>query len=93
MTEALKEAVINLQNNRITNNIRIFLQKPSQLPLLQAADYVLWSVFQVFEHKEFRYYDFLMDKIKSVYDIFDEKTPSGTFYDENNPLEAKKIES
>ncbi len=59
--------------------------------MLQVADYILWVVFQVFEHKDFRYYDFLKEKFNSIHDIFDGKGEKGTFYNKTNPLEAKKL--
>ena len=93
MSEALKAAVQELNLNEKDNTIRVFLQKSSQIPLLQVADYILWSVFQVFEHNEFRYFNFLKEKIKEIHDIFDETSPIGTFYNEQNPLDSKKIES
>ena len=96
MSDALNEAIAKFQykwgkNN--TNNIRVFLQQPSHLPLLQVADYILWSIFQVFEHNEFRYYNFLKEKIKLVHDIFDTRNNKfyGTFYNSNNQLEPKKL--
>ena len=95
MTEALKEATEKFQykwGKENTNNIRVFLQQPSHLPLLQVADYILWAVYQVYEHNEFRYFNFLRDKIKLVRDIFDIENNQyyGTFYTEKNPLEEKK---
>ena len=97
MTEAIKEATEKFQykwGKENKNNIRIFLQQPSHLPLLQVADYILWAVYQVYEHDEFRYFDFMKDKIKLVHDIFDVKNNQfyGTFYSEKNPL-VKKDES
>ena len=95
MTEALKEATEKFQykwGKENTNNIRVFLQQPSHLPLLQVADYILWAVYQVYEHNEFRYFNFLRDKIKLVHDIFDIENNQyyGTFYTEKSPLEEKK---
>ena len=95
MTEALKEATEKFQykwGKENTNNIRVFLQQPSHLPLLQVADYILWAVYQVYEHNEFRYFNFLREKIKLVHDIFDVKNNQyyGTFYTERNPLDEKK---
>lgn len=96
MTEAIKDATKKFQykwGKENKNNIRIFLQQPSHLPLLQAVDYVLWAVFQVYERNEFRYFNFIREKIKLVHDIFDERTNRfyGAFYTDRNPLEAKKL--
>ncbi len=95
MTEAIKEAAEKFQykwGKENKNNNRVFLQQPSHLPLLQVADYILWAVYQVYEHDEFRYFNFMKDKIKLVHDIFDIKNNQfyGTFYTEKNPLTQKK---
>lgn len=95
MTDAVKDATEKFQykwGKENHNNIRIFVQQSTQIPLLQAIDYVLWTVYRVYERGEFRYFDVLRDKIKLVYDIFDEEgNPHyGTFYTEKNPLEQKK---
>lgn len=95
MTDALNEAVSKFENkreHRNEGNIRIFLQQPSHETLLQVIDYVLWTVFRVYEKNEFRYFDFLRGKIKLVHDIFDVEGNQffGTFYSDKNPLEQKK---
>ena len=75
-----------------TNNIRVIVQKSSEEPLLQAADYVLWTIQRAYEKGDFRYYNFLKEKINLVHDIFDfEKYPKN-YYNQKNPLEAKKID-
>ena len=92
MTEALDMAAVKGKEICSENEIRIFVQQPSEQPLLQAIDYILWTVFRAYEKGEFRYFDFMKDKIKLVHDVFD---PSGsfygTFYTEENILEEKKI--
>ena len=58
MTEALNDAIAKFQQKwgkENNGNIRIFLQQPSHLPLLQVIDYVLWTVFRVYEKNDFRY--------------------------------------
>lgn len=79
-------------NKDNTNNIRVFIQQPSEIPLLQAADYVLWAIQRVYERKDLRYYNYLKDKIMLVQDIFDFKKYPKTYYTPDNPLEAKKID-
>ena len=74
------------------NKIRVLIQKNSEEPLLWAVDYVLWTIQRVYEKGEYRYYNFLKDKIKLVHDIFDfEKYPKN-YYSPKNLLEAKKID-
>lgn len=67
----------------------LFLQQPSQIPLLQVVDYMLWTVFRVYEKDEFRFFDYMKEKINFIYDIFD-GTQKGTVYNKENPLEQKK---
>lgn len=73
---------------------RIIIQQNSVEPLLQAADYLLWAVQRVYERGEYRYYNYMKEKITLVYDIFDTRKyrekGSSVFYTPNNPLEAKK---
>lgn len=95
MTDALKEATEKFQykwGKENHNNIRIFVQQPTHIPLLQAIDYVLWTVYRVYENDDFRYFDYLREKIKLVHDIFDvsKNEHYGAFYTEKNPLEKKK---
>lgn len=40
-------------------------------PLLQAADYALWSVQRAFERREMRYFEYLRNKIELVWDVYD----------------------
>ena len=79
-----------------TSTIRILIQQNSEEPLLQAADYLLWTIQRAYERGEFRYYNFLKDKICLVYDIFDKRYYNNKnhslFYTQKNPLEAKKID-
>ena len=95
MSDALNDAINKFkskwgQENR--NDIRIFVQQASQHPLLQAVDYMLWSVYRAYERNEFRYYDFIKDKIKLVHDVFDPDGSSfyGTYYTSRNPLKKDK---
>ena len=74
------------------NSIRVLVQKSSQLPQLQAVDYVLWAVYQVFSRKNFRYYNYLVDKISLVHDIFDTARYPNTYYTRTNPLNPEMIE-
>jgi hypothetical protein len=96
MTEALQDAIDKFHmkwGKENQNSIRIFVQQPSHLPALQIIDYVLWAVYRAYENNDFRYFNFIRDKIKLVHDIFDKNTNEfyGAFYTERNPLEEKKI--
>lgn len=68
-------------------------------PLLNVADYFCWSVQNVFENGNIRFYNYLQEKISSVIDLYDfdsygAKEESGkkvwpNYYGKNNPLTAK----
>ena len=95
MQEAISNAIQSFEgkwNTEIKANIRVFIQQNSEMPLLQAADYVLWTVQRAYERKDFRYYNFLKGKILLIQDIFDTEKYPNTYYTPNYPLEAKKID-
>lgn len=96
MKEAIKKSAEKFQykwGKENKNNIRIFVQQSSHLPLLQVTDYILWAVYRVYEMNDFRYYDFIKEKIKLIHDIFDSETNPfyGAFYTVKNPLAKKRV--
>ncbi len=95
MQEAISSAIDLFKKQWEKENestIRIFIQQNSEMPLLQAADYVLWTIQRAYEKGDFRYYNFMKDKISLVQDIFDTDKYPNTYYTPKNPLEAKKID-
>ena len=48
---------------------RIFIQQSKERPLLQASDYVLWTIQRAYEKGDYRYYNYLKEKICLVRDI------------------------
>ena len=62
-------------------------------PLLNVADYFCWTIQNVFERGNIRYYNYLRDKISRVIDLYDfdsygkENWPK--YYGPKNPLTAK----
>ncbi|MCQ2226077.1 MAG: DUF3800 domain-containing protein [Paludibacteraceae bacterium] len=95
MQEAINGAIALFKtkwNKENDSTIRVFIQQNSEMPLLQAADYVLWTVQRAYERGDFRYYNFMKDKISLVHDVFDAEKYPNTYYTPNNPLEAKKID-
>ena len=53
---------------------------------------MLWAVFQAYEHEDFRYIDFIKEKVKLIIDIFDFKnSPYGTYYSKKNAISLEKI--
>jgi hypothetical protein len=95
MQEAINDAILTFKskwNNENTNNIRVIIQKSSEEPMLWAVDYVLWTIQRAYEKGEFRYYNYLKDKISLIIDIFDTKKYPKNYYSQKNLLEAKKID-
>ena len=95
MQEAVDNAINSFNqksNTKNTNTIRIFIQQNSEIPLLQAADYMLWAVQRAYERKDFRYYNFMKDKISLIHDIFDFQKYPNNSYSQKNPLGITKIE-
>ena len=74
------------------NEIRVFIQQSSEIPLLQAADYLLWTIQRAYERGDFRYYNYLKDKICLVHDVFDFKKYPKNYYSSKNPLSKEKID-
>ncbi len=70
--------VFNVQNNTTE-------------PLLNIADYFCWSIQRVFEKGEPRYYNYLMEKIPVVIDLYDSTKYVGwkNYYGPKNPLTAE----
>lgn len=92
MENAIKKALNKFQNKwnkKIETNVRVFIQQSKEVPLLQACDYALWTVQRVFEKKDFRYYNFLKEKIAFVYDIFGNYPK--IYFTPTNPLEIEKL--
>ena len=55
------------------------------------ADYLCWAVQRVFEKGETRYYEYMIEKIKLVVDLYDIKNyeKGKNYYTIKNPLTAK----
>ncbi|MGA2545659.1 MAG: DUF3800 domain-containing protein [Rectinemataceae bacterium] len=73
------------------NSIRVFVQEASQHPMLQVIDYTLWTVNRIYERGDFRYYNYLLERISLVQDIFDQPKYPNTYYTPMDPLDANKI--
>ncbi len=88
MQEAINNAIDASQNTQENHaHIRVLIQRNSEEPLLQAADYLLWAVQRAFERGELRYYNFIKDKIELVYDVFENIS-----YNATNPLNKTTID-
>jgi hypothetical protein len=83
-----------------TTKVHIETSQPAQDAVLQATDYVLWSVQRAFERGEMRYFDYMREKIELVWDVYDFRklkeikkggTKGSVVYDrKNNPFDIKK---
>jgi hypothetical protein len=73
------------------NTIRVFVQEASEHPMLQVVDYALWTVNRIYERGDFRYYNYLLERISLVQDIFDRAKYPKTYYTPKDPLDSKKI--
>ena len=95
MEEAItlaKEKFKEQWGNNHDNNIRVIIQKSSELYTLQAVDYMLWAVYQAYEHGDFRYLEFVKNKIKLIIDVFDFRSSrNGTYYTKRNEISLEKI--
>lgn len=73
------------------NAFRIFVQESSQLPMLQVVDYALWTVNRAYERGDYRFYNYMLERISLVQDIFDKANYPNTYYTPKHPLDDKKI--
>lgn len=92
MQSAINSAIDRFKakwNKENSNSIRIFIQQSKERPLLQASDYVLWTIQRAYEKGDFRYYNYLKEKISLVHDILDVKPSSKNYYTPKNPLDKK----
>jgi hypothetical protein len=78
----------------LTSLVVFNVQNPRTEPLINIADYLCWAVQRVFEKGETRFYNYMLDKISLVVDIYDRGKYYGSrnYYKRGNPLtEANKI--
>ncbi len=73
------------------NKIRIIIEQPSKVPMLQVVDYMLWTVHRAYEKNDYRFYNYMKERISLVQDIFDTANYPNTYYTPDKPLEQKKI--
>lgn len=92
LTLALNKAISRFRkkypDKKIKTQIVFNIQNPIEEPLLNVADYFCWAIQRVFERGELRFYEFLIDKISLVIDLYDSKKweESKNYYDIKNPL-------
>lgn len=77
-----------------TTKVNFTIHKFRHEPLLAIADYLCWAIQRVFEKGEIRYYDYTLEKISLVVDLYDRTKyeKGGNYYTPKNPLtSANKI--
>jgi hypothetical protein len=95
LIEALKLATTRAAKKWGEENLKtttVFnIQNPRTEPLLTISDYLCWAVQRVFEKGEVRHYNYLMEKIRLVVDLYDRDKYEGyrNYYDRKNPLTAE----
>jgi hypothetical protein len=92
LSKATERAGKNWSSDDLKGEVVFNVQTPSQEPLLNVADYLIWAVQRVFEKGETRFYDYLREKIRLVVDLYDSENYSGNrnYYDHHtNPLTIK----
>lgn len=79
------------ETKEIKTTILFEVNKPTQDPLLNLADYLCWAIQRVFEKGEMRYYNLVQSKISLVVDLYDTTKYKnwGNYYDKKNPLTAE----
>ena len=78
-------------NYKNRNKIRVFMQQPSQIAGLQLVDYCLWSLHRVYHHQDFRYYNYLNEKISLVHDLNHGATLYGTYFTKKNLITRERF--
>lgn len=89
--EKARERFIKKWGDRSPGDVRIFLQQPNQIAGLQAVDYCLWAVHRVYNHRDFRYYNYLGEKMSLVHDLSYGKEYYGTYFNRENPITKERF--
>lgn len=78
-------------NDAIQSTVVFNVQTPSTEPLLCVADYLCWAVQRVFERGEMRHYEYMLDKVGLVIDLYDTAKYEGemNYYTRKRPLTAQ----
>lgn len=92
--EKAKERFASQNPDKVLRTRVVFnVNNQTNEPLLNVADYFCWSIQNVFERGNTRFYDYLQDKVSTVIDLYDFESygRSGwpNYYGPRNPLTAK----
>lgn len=78
----------------VATSVAVETAQSADDPLLQAADYALWTVQRAFEKGEMRYFEFLASKFEIVWDIYDFATQKATgtsFFTRKDPFHIERV--
>ncbi len=76
------------KNEETDINVAFSVHRYQDEALLTISDYLCWAVQRVFEQGETRFYEYMIDFITNVYDIYDFENRVNV-YTKNNPLTEK----
>lgn len=96
LENAIRTAIYQFESKRnikIDNKIFIQPQSLSGEPCLQVIDYMNWAVYRAFTKREFRYLNFMWNKIAYLHDIYDfsQKKRANKVYGRYLKLDVNKI--
>jgi hypothetical protein len=88
LDKATRRFIRRYHDKQIETKVVFNIQTPIEEPLLNVADYFCWAIQRVFERGEIRFYEFLIDKISLVIDLYDREKWEGArnYYTKKNPL-------
>lgn len=88
LRKASVRALKKHEESDLKAHVSFNVQNQRTEPLLNVADYLCWSVQRVFERGETRYYDYILEKISLVVDLYDTSRYEGSrnYHRRTNPL-------
>lgn len=91
---AVQTAIVSFENSwntKVRTETKVEPQSPSDEPCLQVADYMNWAVQRAFIRGEFRYLDFVQEKVSFLVDLYDFEKYPNNFYNRKNPFSKNKM--
>jgi hypothetical protein len=91
LDKATRRFIRKYPDKKIQTSVVFNIQTPLTEPLLNIADYFCWAIQRIFERGEMRFYEFLLEKISLVIDLYDisKWENSKNYYTPKNPLTAQ----
>ncbi len=93
LLKAKERFEISHPDKSIITQVVFNVMEQTSEPLLNIADYFCWTIQNVFERGNIRYYNFLKDNISTIVDLYDfdsyGKKGWPNYYGRHNPLTAK----